>query len=104
MKIYRAVVRGQFADLDEPQRRRLLDDAPAHHFHKSAFTSDGTLTYDEQLVAFNFRYEIRHGDDGPSEDDIGDAAIERARATLAADGLAAKHLRVAVTDMATIWS
>ena len=103
MKIYRVVVRGQFADLDETTRSRLLDDAEEHHFLRSAFTADGTLTYDEQLVAFNFRYEVRQTADDPSENAIGDAATERTIRTLQESGVGYKRLRVTVTDMATMW-
>ena len=104
MKIFRVVVRGQFADLDEAQRGALLDRAGEHSYLKSAFTKDGTLTYDEQLVAFNFRYEVRHGEPVPDEATIGATSIERATTTLRGMGLTAKHLRFTVTDMATIWN
>lgn len=104
MKIFRVVVRGQFADLDDAQRAALLDDAGEHSYLKSAFTKSGTLTYDDQLVAFNFRYEVRHDDPMPDEETIGATAIERATTTLGAMGLTAKHLRFTVTDMATIWN
>lgn len=104
MKIFRVVVRGQFADLDDAQRAALLDDAGDHSYLKSAFTKDGTLTYDEQLVAFNFRYEVRHGDPVPDDEAIGTTAMARATKTLGGMGLTAKHLRATVTDMATIWN
>ena len=94
MKIFRVVVRGQFAD---------IDGATDHHFLKSAFTADGTLTYDDQLVAFNFRYEVRHQEPVPDDEEIGAAAMARGVATLARMGVRAKHLRTTITDMATIW-
>ena len=103
MKIYRVIVRGQFADLDDDSRSTLLTEAPDHHFLRSAFTRDGTLTYDEQLVAFNFRYEVRDSDDELGVDEISDGCIGRSVATLASRGIQAKHLRSEVTDMASMW-
>lgn len=104
MKIFRVVVRGQFAGLDDAQRVALLDKAAEHDYLKSAFTKDGTLTYDEQLVAFNFRYEVRHAEPVPDEETIGATSVERATKTLGGMGLTAKHVRSTVTDMATIWN
>jgi hypothetical protein len=90
MRIFRVVVRGQFADLSDGQR--------------AALSADGTLTYDEQLVAFNLRYEVRHTEPVPNDEAVGAEATDRAVATLTGMGLAAKHLRANVTDMATIWN
>jgi hypothetical protein len=104
MKIFRVVVRGHFDGLGDGDRRMLLDHAADHDIMRSAFTREGTFTYDTQLVAFNYRYEVRHTDPAPDEHAIGGAAIDRARADLTVRGLMAKHLRVTVTDMASVWS
>ncbi len=104
-KIYRAVVRGQFDALDESSRSELKAVAAEHDYFHSAFTANGTFTYDEQLVAFNLRYEIRFG---PDVDDNSDEAAERlardqAIRFLEGAGYAYKRLTVVVTDMATMW-
>ncbi|MEZ5227885.1 MAG: DUF6204 family protein [Acidimicrobiales bacterium] len=103
--IYRAVVRGQFADLDDAHRTELRAHAAEHDYFHSAFTKDGTFTYDEQVVSFNLRYELRFPSDA---DDASSAAaeqsaLERAKRFLDAEGLGYKRLRANVTDMASMW-
>jgi len=77
--VYRVVVRGQFSDLDDDLRARLLAEAADHDLFRSAFTAEGTFTYDERLIAFNLRYEIRVPEDalgttsGPERNDQSDA-------------------------------
>ncbi len=108
-KIYRAVVRGHFADLDDDTRARLLAEAPAHDLFRSSFTSEGTLTYDTRLVAFNVRYEIRVPDEGSNEGGAGPEAVavadalERTAQWLITSGIGHKHLRATVDDMAAMW-
>lgn len=107
-KIYRVVVRGQFADLSEKTKADLLADAEAHDYLHSAFTKDGTFTYDERLVAFNIRYEVRLSDDEFSsaldaEEFIKLSSMERASAWLDESGYPHKKLTCTFTDMATIW-
>ena len=67
-KIFRVVVRGQFAELDHETRERLVAEAPEHDIFKSAFTTDGTFTYDPALVWFNLRYETRVADEHAGTD------------------------------------
>ncbi|WP_394937223.1 DUF6204 family protein [uncultured Ilumatobacter sp.] len=109
-KIYRAVVRGHFSDLDDATRAALTADAGRHTYFDSAFTAEGTFTYEPQLVAFNLRYEMRFVPDNPS--DPGDtttdpgvetAAMQRAIAWLGSKGYGHKHLTVSVIDMASMW-
>lgn len=106
-RIYRVVVRGQFADLDEPTRERLLREAPEHDIFRSAFTTEGTFTYDTRLVAFNLRYEVRVAEDPAGDDDSQAVALarslDRAAAWLATVGLGHRHLRATATDMAAMW-
>jgi hypothetical protein len=101
-RIYRVVVRGHFADLDDPTRHALLADQDQHHIFKSAFTRDGTFTYDERLIAFNLRYEVRNSADDPA-DAIERDAIDRASRWLDQQGYGHKHLRASAVDMATMW-
>ena len=102
MRIYRAVIRGHFADLSDDAAGELRAKAADHHVLKSAFTTAGTLTYDDQLVAFNLRYELRVPDELAGSD-IEAAALELAENRLANEGFGYKKLRVNVTDMATMW-
>ncbi|MCU1500041.1 MAG: hypothetical protein JWM47_3994 [Acidimicrobiales bacterium] len=102
-RIYRAVVRGQFADLTEQARATLVERADEHDIFRSAFTPEGTLTYDERLRFFNIRFELRIADpDGPHA-----AAAERARSQaedlLGAAGYGHRDLKVTLTDMASVW-
>ena len=102
--IFRVVVRGHFADLDEEQRADLLAHVDEHSPFKSAFTTDGTFTYEPNLVAFNFRYEIRQSDeDGDPTAAAEELGMAKALATLQATGFGHKHLRVTAADMADIW-
>ncbi len=104
-RIYRVVVRGQFADLDAHVRATLADEAPEHDIFRSAFTADGTFTYDERLVAFNLRYEVRESDDTPpgDTDRVAAETMERGSAWLTSVGIAHKHLRATATDQSAMW-
>lgn len=105
-RIYRVVVRGHFADLDDATRRALLAEVDAHSVFRSAFTADGTFTYDERLVAFNLRYETRLADEVEVDDPAAAAAAEaqaRAAAWLTSVGIGHKHLRASAADMAELW-
>jgi len=105
-RIFRVVVRGHFHGLDAEQRANLVAEAPNYDIFRSAFTADGTLTYEPNLVAFSFRYEVRDSDDPPAgaEDRVIEAAVAKARASLDAMGVDYRHLRATATDMATVWS
>lgn len=107
--MYRVVVRGQFHDLDDDTRTRLLAEADDHDILRSAFTASGTFTYDRRLVAFNLRYELRLGDGdvpvGVGADQVAvDEGLARATAWLDQVGLHHRHLRATATDMASMWS
>jgi hypothetical protein len=104
-RIYRVVVRGQFADLDADVRAGLVAEAAEHDIFRSAFTGDGTFTYDERLVAFNLRYEVREPDDTPpgATDRVMAETMERASTWLTSVGIAHKHLRATATDQSAMW-
>ncbi len=104
--VHRVVVRGHFADLTSEQRAALLAEAEEHSFHKVAYTEWGTFIYERNLVAFNFRYEVRTDDEaaeGPPIDPT-EIALAKAQASLAEWGIGAKRLRATATDMASVWS
>ena len=108
-------MRGHFSDLDDATRTALIADADQHTYFDSAFTADGTFTYDPQLVAFNIRYEMRFAPDDTitnntitndtiTSADVTAAAVDRATAWLTAQGYGHKRLSATITDMATMWS
>lgn len=109
LHIFRVVVRGEFSDLTDDRRAALLADAPAHDIMQSSYTKAGTFTYDERLVAFSYRFEVRQStEDGSVDPDAIDAAV-RAAAEAAAEadlterGLMWKRLRSNAVDMADMW-
>ena len=105
LHIYRVVVRGRFDGLDDDARARLRAAAPEHDIFLSAFTPDGTLTYDHFLHAFNTRFELRaDGDPAENEAAVGATALARTEGLLAGLGVRGRDHRVTITDMASIWS
>ncbi len=104
--IYRITVRGHFHGLDDTTRAALASEAAEHSIFRSAYTAEGTFTYDDRLVAFNFRYEVRRTEDAPDEARALALAEgeERARADLARWGIDHRHLRVTAADMAEMWT
>jgi hypothetical protein len=104
LRIYRVVVRGRFEGLDDAQRRALRDAAPAHDIFESAFTPEGTLTYDHHLYAFNTRFDLRaRGEREEAEAEVRQVALERTEALLAELGVRGTVTKVVVSDMADIW-
>ena len=102
--VHRVVVRGQFADLTEDQRAALLAEVDDHDIFRSSFTEWGTFTYDDRLINFNFRYEVRADSEAEPADDPTEVGMARAQASLAEWGLGAKHLRATAADMAAMWT
>jgi Family of unknown function (DUF6204) len=105
-RIFRVVVRGHFHGLDAEQRANLVAEAPNYEIFKSAYTAGGTLTYEPNLVAFSFRYEVRDTDDSAAgaENRVIETALAKARVSLDAMGVDYRHLRATATDMARVWS
>lgn len=101
--VHRVVVRGHFADLGADQRAALLAEADQHDIFDSAFTADGTFTYDDRLVAFNLRYEIRTDDEADPPVDPIELGTAKAIEALEGWGLEFKHLRASATDMSRVW-
>ena len=98
-RVFRVTVRGRFAGLTEPARAYLQRHVDEHDIFESAYTPEGTLTYDTRLDFFNLRYEMRAVDD--------DAAAEQARVEanpfLATMGLAHGPLKATVVDVSAMW-
>ena len=105
MRIFRVVVRGHFHDLTVEQRDALLAAADDHEIFKARYTREGSLTYEPNLVAFSFRYELRVSDDDADQPEhwATETAMEKATAALGAMGIGFRHLRATTTDMASVW-
>jgi hypothetical protein len=103
MRIYRVLVRGRFAGLDETTRARLRAEADDHDVLGAAFTEGGTLTYDRSLVAFTCRYQLRLEDDDAGREAAAAEAVERATGDLAAVGIGHRGLDARAIDMASAW-
>lgn len=104
VSVHRVVVRGHFADLTAEQRAALLAEADEHSFHKVAYTEWGTFIYEPNLVAFNFRYEVRIDSDDDTPPNPVEVGLAKAQASLAEWGLGSKHLTATATDMSGVWS
>ena len=97
--VYRVTVRGRFVDLEPRARARLAAHAAEHDLFSSAFTEEGTLTYDDRLTFFNMRFEVRDGDD---EDEAHAIAQARAEEFLGVLGLGVVVDRVTSMNMTRI--
>ena len=104
LHLYRVVVRGVFDHPDDDEKARLRDAAADHDIFGSAFTAEGTLTYDHFLHAFNTRFALRtDGDPAENEAAVTAAALSRTEGLLAELGVGGRDHRVTITDMADMW-
>ncbi|MEQ1704277.1 MAG: DUF6204 family protein, partial [Ilumatobacteraceae bacterium] len=58
-RVFRVTVRGQFDALSDEARRYLTGAQTEHDLFVSAYTPEGTFTYDSRILFFNLRYELR---------------------------------------------
>ena len=100
--VHRVVVRGQFADLTEDQRAALLAEVDDHDIFRSSFTEWGTFTYDERILPFNLRYEIRAGGPAAESDAVAEALLE-AEAFLTTMCFGYTGLTAKAADMSAMW-
>ena len=99
-RVHRVTVRGRFHQLSDETRRYLVHAQPEHDIFVSAYTAEGTFTYDERIAFFNLRYEIR----GAADDEAaGAAALDEATTFLRTMGFGFQGLRVDVVDAGAIW-
>ena len=98
--VYRVTVRGRFHNLDERTRAQLVRELPEHDIFKSAYSTEGTFTYDEQILFFNLRYEVRT--DGGSEK-AGTTGMNEAELFLRTLGYGHTALKVNVVDTSAMW-
>jgi hypothetical protein len=101
--IFRVTVRGRFSALSERQRAYLVDALDDHHVTKSAYTTEGTFTYDSNIYPFSLRFEIRVEGEYP-DDRAADLGIKQAEEFLRTLGIGFQHLKVTTTDMESMWA
>lgn len=100
-RVFRVTVRGRFADLTEQARAFLVRSQSDHDILLSAYTPEGTFTYDAAIAFFNLRYELRES--GPDAAQLVElAALDEAERFLRTMGITAKGLRADVVDMSTM--
>lgn len=99
-RVFRVTVRGRFGELSDTARRYLQAHAHEHDIFLSAYTAEGTLTYDSHIAFFNLRYEIR-GEGGA--DDAGASGLVEAEGFLSTMGFTHRGLKATVVDVAAIW-
>jgi hypothetical protein len=99
--VFRVTVRGQFAGLSAQSRAFLTRALADHDILRSAYTPEGTFTYDAALAFFNLRYELRaSGPDAAALVEL--EALDEAERFLATMGLGAQRLRADVVDMSAM--
>lgn len=99
-RVYRVTVRGRFKDLSEQSRSYLAKAQPEHDIFKSAFTAEGTFTYDDKVQFFNLRYEVRTAE---GSEVAGLIAQKEAELFLKTLGYASHPLKVSITDASAMW-
>jgi hypothetical protein len=99
-RVHRVTVRGRFHQLSDEARRYLTSVQPEHDIFVSAYTEEGTFTYDDRIAFFNLRYEVRGKDDDAS---AGAAGMHEAELFLRTMGFGHQRLTVDVVDVNAIW-
>ncbi|WP_328906827.1 DUF6204 family protein [Streptomyces sp. NBC_00234] len=98
---YRVIVRGTWEGLTEEARTRLLSEVDQHGLTAMQFSEEGSLTYDQVLKHFSYRYVVvSDAEDG--EEMAAAIAEDRAETDLRGRGCDHGELRSTVTDMDTM--
>ena len=99
-RIHRVTVRGRFRDLSDTARAYLQRAQPEHDIFRSAYTAEGTFTYDERILFFNLRYEVRASS---ADADPAAVALREAETFLRTMGFGHTALTTEVVDVSAIW-
>jgi len=102
LHIFRVTVRGRFFELSQSRRQQLVEALDDHHVTKSAYTGEGTFTYDSNIYAFSLRYEIRVDGDRPDAA-AAELGLSQAEAFLRTLDIGYQKLKVTTTDMQSMW-
>ena len=97
-RVFRVTVRGRFDDLTDEARRYLVREQAEHEILKSAYTAEGTFTYDARIEFFNLRYEIRARGDQATEG-AASAGLREAEAFLTTMRFGFNALKTEVVEM-----
>lgn len=98
-RTFRVTVRGRFHELSERSRAYLESARAEHDIFVSAYTPEGSLTYDDRIDFFNLRYECRADD----ADAAGVESLEEAERFLTTMKFGYRDLRVDVVDLSAMW-
>jgi Family of unknown function (DUF6204) len=98
-RTFRVTIRGRFHELSDRARAYLEGAQAEHDIFVSAYTPEGSLTYDDRIDFFNLRYECRADD----EDTAALECLEEAERFLDTMQFGHRDLRVAVTDLSAMW-
>ena len=99
-QVFRVTVRGQFTNLSDEARRYLVKAQAEHDLFVSAYTPEGTLSYDERILFFNMRYEV-HTD---SEEKAQASSLVEAEFFLQTMCFTHKPLKATAVDVSQIWN
>ena len=98
-RTFRVTVRGRFHELSERSRAYLQSARAEHDIFVSAYTPDGSLTYDDRLDFFNLRYEWRADD----AETAGVECLEQSELFFGTLKFGFRDLRVNVVDLSAMW-
>ena len=98
--IYRVTARGRFKDLSDQTRAYLVRQQPDHDIFRSAYTTEGTFTYDEKIEFFNLRYEVRTSE---GEEDAARIGEREAALFLRTLGYSSHKLKITVANVSAMW-
>ena len=101
--VFRVTIRGQFKDLSDESRQYLTRSQPEHDIFVSAYTPEGTFTYDERILFFNLRYEVRcKGDDPKKQAEL--HALNEAESFMRTMKFGHVFRSTTVTDVSEMWT
>ena len=98
-RVFRVTVRGQFIDLSDEARKYLVKVQAEHDLFVSAYTQEGSLSYDEKILFFNVRYEIL----SETEEGALTRALSEAELFLNTMNFTHKPLKAKAVDVSQIW-
>jgi hypothetical protein len=98
-QVFRVTVRGQFTNLSDEARRYLVKAQAEHDLFVSAYTPEGTLSYDERILFFNLRYEVH----SETEEDALTQALSEAEQFLNTMNFTHKPLKANAVDVSQTW-
>jgi len=101
-RVHRVTVRGQFAGLTDEAMRYLVRAQPDHDIFQSAYTPEGTFTYDDRILFFNLRYEVRCAGDHAAAT-ASATGLREAESFLRTMNFGYKNLKVDVVDVSEVW-